>query len=75
VHISWMYANLIQVAQECRDTGGPTYPYHGDVGRNTYFLNQKGKKETRDGSSFSDLCHSCRVALHHWLVGIPLSKK
>jgi hypothetical protein len=34
-----------------------------------------GKKKTKDRSSLSDLCHSCRAASRRWLVGIPPSKK
>jgi hypothetical protein len=38
VQISWMDANLIWVALECRDTGGLACLYRGALGRNAYFL-------------------------------------
>jgi hypothetical protein len=37
----------------------------------TFQINRK-ENNARDGSSLSDLCCSCRVGPHHWLVGIPL---
>jgi hypothetical protein len=36
VQISWMDASLIQVAPDCRDTGGLAYPYHGALGWEAY---------------------------------------
>jgi hypothetical protein len=38
VRIFWLYANLIRVAPEYRDTGGPACLYCGTLGRNAYFL-------------------------------------
>jgi hypothetical protein len=38
VQISWMDANLIQVAPKRRDIGGLAYPYRGAFDQNAYFL-------------------------------------
>jgi hypothetical protein len=44
------------------------------AGKRIYDGDRK-KKKARKGSSLSYLCHSCRVALCRWLVGISSSKR
>jgi hypothetical protein len=86
VQIFWMDANLIRVAPECHDVGGPACPYRGALKQNVYshivaplvemrIFQSDRKKKTMNVSSLSDLCHSCRAASRHWLVEIPPSKK
>jgi hypothetical protein len=72
--ISWMNARLIWVAPECRDMGGPTCLYHGTLGWKRIYERDRKKKKARNGSSLYDLCRSCRVASHCWLIGISSSK-
>jgi hypothetical protein len=46
VQISWMDANLIRVAPECRDTSGIACPYRGALGWEVYLSMQLEEKES-----------------------------
>jgi hypothetical protein len=75
VKISWMDASLIWVAPSAMiRVGLPAHIVVLFTGKHIYQDDRKKKKARNDGS-LSDLCHSCRVASHRWLVGIYLSKR
>jgi hypothetical protein len=46
VQISWMDANLIRVAPECRDTSGIACPYRGALGWEVYLSMQLEEKKS-----------------------------
>jgi hypothetical protein len=75
VQIFWMDASLIQVAPSVVIwVGLPTHIVALLVWKRIYPGDRK-KKKVMNGSSLSDLCCSCSIASHRWLVGISSSKR
>jgi hypothetical protein len=77
VQISWMEANLIQVAPLSAVIWA-SMPAHIMVllAEMRTFQGDMKEKNVRDGSSLSDLCCSCRVDPRRWLATIsPLRKE
>jgi hypothetical protein len=72
--ISWMDANLIQVAPERHDMGEPARIVVLLAEMRTFKSDRK-KKNARNGGSLSNLCRSRRVAPRRWLVGISPPRK